>query len=100
MELEIIEKKGKKEVFNLDKKMRVAAYARVSSKHDDQLDSFESQVKYFHDKIVTNPNWEYVRIYSDEGISGTSTNHRDGFNEIADNYISKLKGKQKKLGVR
>lgn len=88
MKLEVIEKKQKENELNLDKKMRVAAYVRVSSSHEDQLGSFESQVKYFHEKIKTNPNWEYVKVYSDEGISGTKTNNRDGFNEMIEDGVN------------
>ena len=88
MKLEVIEKRQTKgEIFS-NKKIRVAAYVRVSSKHDDQLDSFESQIKYFHEKIISNPDWDYVKIYSDEGISGTNTNNRKGFNEMVEDAVN------------
>lgn len=97
MKLEIIEKRQTKEDKSSKQKLRVAAYVRVSSKHDDQLDSFESQVKYFYEKIIANPDWEFIRIYSDEGISGTNTNHRKGFNENGENesYIIRFICKSK-----
>ena len=88
MKLEIIEKRQIKEDKSSNNKLRVAAYVRVSSKHDDQLDSFESQVKYFHEKIIANPDWDFVRIYSDEGISGTNTQHRKGFNEMVEDAVN------------
>lgn len=88
MKLEIIEKRQIKEDKSSNNKLRVAAYVRVSSKHDDQLDSFESQVKYFHEKIITNPDWDFVRIYSDEGISGTNTQHRKGFNDMVEDAVN------------
>lgn len=88
MKLEIIEKRQIKEDKSSNNKLRVAAYVRVSSKHDDQLDSFESQVKYFHEKIITNHDWDFVRIYSDEGISGTNTQHRKGFNEMVEDAVN------------
>jgi DNA invertase Pin-like site-specific DNA recombinase len=88
MKLEIIEKRQIKEDKSSNNKLRVAAYVRVSSKHDDQLDSFESQVKYFHEKIITNPDWDFVRIYSDEGISRTNTQHRKGFNEMVEDAVN------------
>lgn len=88
MKLEIIEKRQTKEDKSSNNKLRVAAYVRVSSKHDDQLDSFESQVKYFHEKIIANPDWDFVRIYSDEGISGTNTQHRKGFNEMVEDAVN------------
>ena len=60
-------------------KLRVAAYARVSTDHDDQQTSFESQQIYYLDKIKSNPNWTFVDIYADEGISGTQAYRRENF---------------------
>lgn len=54
-------------------KKRVAAYARVSTDKDDQTNSFESQVSYFKSYIDREDGWELVKIYADEGISGTQT---------------------------
>ena len=71
----IINNKGK-EVTN---KLRVAAYARVSTDHDEQQTSFESQQLYYMDKIKSNPRWAYVDIYADEGISGTQAYKRENF---------------------
>ena len=68
--------------------IRVAAYARVSTDKDDQANSFESQVKYFKEFIEKQENWELVKIYSDEGISGTSTKNRIGFNSMIDDVMS------------
>ena len=67
---------------------RVAAYARVSTDKDDQANSFESQVKYFKEFIEKQENWELVKIYSDEGISGTSTKNRVGFNSMIDDVMN------------
>lgn len=61
---------------------RVAAYCRVSSDSDEQLNSYEQQVEEWTKRLSENPNYKLVKIYSDAGISGTSTNHRDGFNEM------------------
>ena len=63
-------------------KRRVAAYARVSSDSDEQYTSFEAQVDYYTKYIANHPEWEYAGIYTDEGISGTNTKHRDGFNRM------------------
>ena len=63
----------------LKRKLRVAAYARVSTLGIEQLNSYESQKKYYYDKINDNPEWEYVNIYADEGISGTTDYRRAGF---------------------
>ncbi|MCD7732402.1 MAG: recombinase family protein [Oscillospiraceae bacterium] len=61
------------------RKRRVAAYARVSTDEDDQLNSYEAQVDYYENYIKGHDDWEFVKIFSDEGITGTSTKHRDGF---------------------
>lgn len=70
------------------RELRVAAYARVSTDKDDQANSFESQVKYFTEFIEKQENWQLVKIYSDDGISGTSTHKRDGFNDMIDDVMS------------
>lgn len=62
-----------------EKSLRVVAYARVSTEHDDQKTSFNSQQQYYSSKIQKNPNWQFVSIYTDEGISGTRTRKREGF---------------------
>ena len=56
------------------RKMRVAAYVRVSTQEEQQVGSFEMQIVYFKSKIESNPDWELVKIYQDYGVSGTSTN--------------------------
>jgi len=58
---------------------RVAVYTRVSTKSLDQTSSIENQARYYTEKINKNPNWELVKIYSDEGKSGTSTKWRPDF---------------------
>ena len=63
-------------------KLRVAAYCRVSTDEEQQLGSFENQVEYYTEKIAKNDEYELVRIYSDEGISGCSTRSRKGFREM------------------
>ena len=62
-------------------KTRVAAYARVSS-DNDQEGSFQNQVEYYSNLINNNPGWEMVDIFADDGISGTGTKKRGGFNEM------------------
>ena len=64
------------------RKKRVAAYARVSTDEDEQLSSYGAQVDFYTRHINSNPEWEFVGIYSDEGISGTNTKKRDGFNRM------------------
>ena len=61
-------------------KRRVAAYARVSTDSDEQKTSYDAQVDYYTKYIKERSDWEFVGIYTDEGISATNTKHRDGFN--------------------
>ena len=65
-----------------DKKIRVAAYCRVSTDDDDQVGSFDMQVHHFTSIIENNPQYEMVRIYKDEGVSGTSISKRKDFLEM------------------
>ena len=53
--------------------LRVAAYCRVSTDGDDQVNSFESQQRYFRAYIAQQPHWELAGIFADEGLSGTRT---------------------------
>ena len=64
------------------KKLRVAAYCRVSTEEEEQQNSFEVQVSYYTDKITHHDGWELVGIFADDGISGVSTKNRDQFNEM------------------
>lgn len=69
-------------------KKRVAAYARVSTDQDEQLSSYEAQVDFYTRYINSNPEWEFVAVYTDEGISGTNTKKRDGFNRMVADALS------------
>ena len=60
-------------------KNKVAAYARVSTYNDEQLNSLEAQKDYYEKKIRENPSWMFAGIYVDEGITGTSYAHRAEF---------------------
>ena len=62
--------------------MRVASYCRVSTDNLDQLNSFESQCRYFSDYIKNKEGWELFRVYADEGISGTATENRTAFKQL------------------
>ena len=68
--------------------LKVAAYARVSTDQDEQLTSYEAQVEYYTDYIKRNPNWQFVGIFSDEGITGTNTKKRNGFNRMIELALS------------
>lgn len=63
-------------------KLRVAAYARVSSSSEEQLNSFAAQLNYYNDLISSRENWVMVDLYADEGVTGTSTEKRKGFQRL------------------
>ena len=73
------------------KKRKVAGYARVSTDSDDQATSYTAQVNYYTNYIRGRDEWEFVNVYTDEGISGTSTKHREGFKRmVADALNGKI----------
>jgi len=61
---------------------KVAAYARVSTTSDEQYTSYEAQVNYYQKYIQERPDWQYIKVYADEGITGTSTKRRVEFNRM------------------
>ncbi len=63
-------------------KRKVAGYARVSTELEEQQSSYEAQVSYYTDYIQGRDDWEFVKVYTDEGISATSTRHREGFQQM------------------
>ncbi len=72
-------------------KRRACGYARVSTDSDEQKTSYEAQVDYYTKLIRGRPDLEYVTVYTDEGISATTTKRRDGFNQmVADALAGKL----------
>ncbi len=66
----------------------MAGYARVSTDSDDQYASYEAQVDYYTTMIKGKPEWTFVKIYTDEGISGTNTKRREGFNTMVQDALS------------
>ncbi len=66
----------------IEYKRKVAAYARVSTDNEEQLSSYAAQVDYYTRYIQSKEEWEFVEIYTDEGISATNTKKRDGFNRM------------------
>lgn len=64
---------------NKPRRLRVAAYARVSRNSESLLHSLANQVSYYTKLINTNPEWEFVGIYVDEGITGTNIDEREDF---------------------
>lgn len=74
--------------INAVKKRKVADYTRVSTDLEEQLISYEAQVDYYTNYIKSRDDWEFVDVYTDEGISGTSTKHREGFKKMVDNAMA------------
>lgn len=62
--------------------LRVAAYCRVSTKQEEQLNSYENQVEHYTHRINSEKDWQPEGIYADKGISGTSVKKRDEFNQM------------------
>ncbi|RJR13037.1 recombinase family protein [Candidatus Parcubacteria bacterium] len=67
------------QVKTVKRQLRVAAYCRVSTDQEEQLTSYEAQMAYYTDKIMTNPEWTMAGIFADEGITGTSAKKRPEF---------------------
>lgn len=67
---------------NISQRRKVAAYARVSTDSEEQVTSYEAQVDYYINYIKSREDWEFVHVYTDEGISALNTKNRDGFNEM------------------
>ena len=67
---------------NVPHQQNVAAYCRVSTKMEEQLNSYEVQTAHYTEKINSNHDWRFAGIYADKGITGTSTKRRDQFNKM------------------
>ena len=72
----------------MQRRRRVAGYARVSTDSDEQFTSYEAQVDYYTRFIQSKPEWEFVKVYTDEGISGTNTKRREGFKEMISDALA------------
>ena len=64
------------------RKLRVAAYCRVSTDYEEQASSYQTQIEHYTDVIEKNPDWILAGIFADDGISATSTKNREQFNEM------------------
>lgn len=67
---------------------RVAGYARVSTDSEEQLTSYEAQVDYYSRYIRSRADWQFVDVYTDEGISATNTKRREGFNRMVQDALN------------
>ena len=68
--------------FTEHRKRRVAAYARVSTDSDEQFTSYAAQIDYYTNYIKSRDDWEFITVFTDEGITGTSVKHREGFKQM------------------
>ena len=85
MEYEVEVIKAQEPKYKFDERqqtVRVCAYCRVSTKQDDQINSLDAQTRFFSEYIAKHSNWVNLGIYADEGLSGTSTNKREKFQEM------------------
>jgi len=87
-ELEFIPAKPKEKLFEDTTEKRVCAYCRVSTDDANQTSSYELQKNHYEDMIKEHAGWTLVGIYADEGISGTSLQHRDEFNRMIEDCKS------------
>ena len=69
------------------RKKKVAGYARVSTDREEQATSYEAQMTYYKTYIEGHEDWEFVGMYSDEGITATNTKKRDGFNQMVEDAL-------------
>lgn len=74
--------------INEQRKRRTAGYARVSTDSEEQFTSYEAQVDYYTNFIKSRDDWEFVKVYTDEGISGTNTKKREGFRRMIQDALS------------
>ena len=73
---------------NFEKRLRVAAYCRVSTDTEDQLNSYKSQVKYYTELIKSKPEWSLAGIYADEAITGTQVKKREDFQRLINDCMN------------
>lgn len=89
--LDVIPALPQEDFYKSENVKRVAVYARVSTDDPRQTSSYELQKNHYEDVVSSRPNWQLVNIYADEGISGTSLQHRDAFVQmIADCKAGKI----------
>ena len=77
--LDVIPAKPHEDFYKPQTIKRVAVYARVSTDDPNQTSSYELQKNHYEDMVTRKENWTLVDIYADEGISGTSLQHRESF---------------------
>ena len=78
----------KPHIMEREKLLGELAYARVSTSSEEQLTSYEAQVDYYTHFIQSKPEWEFVKVYTDEGISAVNTKKREGFNQMVQDALN------------
>ena len=86
--IEATEEKLQPNFFEDISRKNVGVYARVSTDSSQQTLSYEMQQKHYSEMVNRRPNWNLVKIYADEGKSGTSTKKREGFNQMIDDAVA------------
>lgn len=90
-ELDVIPALPQTNFYEDRREKRVAVYARVSTDDPRQTSSYELQKNHYQDVVSRHPGWNLIEIYADEGISGTSLQHRDSFVRMIDDcYAGKI----------
>lgn len=69
-------------------KLRVAAYCRVSTEYEEQNSSYQTQVSHYTNYILNHDGWDLVKVYADDGISGTNTKKREQFNQMIEDCMA------------
>ncbi len=95
MEIQVIEKTNGRinrvTGTTIKERLRVCAYCRVSTDNEEQLNSYQSQLKYYDEKINSKSEWQFAGIYADEAITGTLDFKRTEFMRmIADAMSGKI----------
>ncbi len=79
MRIVVIPAKSREEIRQSERRLRVAAYCRVSTDQEEQESSYEAQIGYYTEKINSNSEWQMAGIFADEGITGTQAKKRPEF---------------------
>ena len=79
MRIVVIPPKSREEIRQAERRLRVAAYCRVSTDQEEQESSYEAQISYYTEKIGKNTEWQMAGIFADEGITGTQAKKRPEF---------------------
>lgn len=69
-------------------KLRVATYCRVSTEYEEQNSSYQTQVSHYTNYILNHDGWNLVKVYADDGISGTNTKKREQFNQMIEDCMA------------